>query len=175
MLKGRSRSQPAQPMQHIPFRPDLQGLRAVAVLLVIFAHAGIPPFGGGFIGVDVFFVLSGYLISALLVREFHDTGRIQLASFYARRLRRLLPALLVVIISTVLAASLLLPSREALGMLASTPYAASWSSNLFFAFRDYDYFDEAATRDLFLHTWSLGVEEQFYLVWPLVLLNRPVF
>ncbi|MEW6444857.1 MAG: acyltransferase family protein [Pseudomonadota bacterium] len=157
-------------MQQISFRPDLQGLRAVAVLLVVFAHAEIPPFGGGFVGVDVFFVLSGYLISALLLNEIRNTGRIQLSLFYSRRLRRLFPALLLVIVITALAASLLLPDKEAIGMLSSTPYAAIWSSNLFFAFRDYDYFDETANRDLFLHTWSLGVEEQFYIIWPLILL-----
>lgn len=148
------------------FRPDLQGLRALAVSLVVLAHAEVPGFAGGFIGVDVFFVLSGYLISAMLVTEHARSGRIAMARFYARRLRRLMPALLAMMTLTTAAAAWLLSQDEARAMLASTPFAASWTSNLFFALRTLDYFDELGTRDLFLHTWSLGVEEQFYLIWP---------
>lgn len=152
------------------FRPDLQGLRAIAVSLVVLSHAGVPWLPGGFIGVDVFFVLSGYLITGLLIREFEQTGRIDLLGFYTRRLKRLLPALALMIAFTVGLAGWLLASFEARAQLASAPYAATWTSNLYFTFTTFDYFDELASRDLFLHTWSLGVEEQFYLVWPLLLL-----
>ena len=152
------------------FRPDLQGLRAIAVSLVVLSHAGVSWLPGGFIGVDVFFVLSGYLITGLLIREFERTGRIDLLGFYARRLKRLLPALALMVAVTIGLAGWLLAPFEARAQLASAPYAATWTSNLYFTFTTFDYFDELASRDLFLHTWSLGVEEQFYLVWPLLLL-----
>jgi peptidoglycan/LPS O-acetylase OafA/YrhL len=152
------------------FRADLQGLRAIAVSLVVLSHAGVSWLPGGFIGVDVFFVLSGYLITGLLIREFEQTGRIDLLGFYTRRLKRLLPALALMIAFTVGLAGWLLAPFEARAQLASAPYAATWTSNLYFTFTTFDYFDELASRDLFLHTWSLGVEEQFYLVWPLLLL-----
>lgn len=151
----------------------LQGLRALAVVLVMLAHAGVPGLAGGFIGVDVFFVLSGYLISRMLIREKDRTGRIALGAFYARRLRRLLPALLCMIALTAPVAHALLSRWESWAMLASLPYALSWTSNLYFAFRSVDYFDELSAGDLFMHTWSLGVEEQFYLLWPLMILALP--
>jgi peptidoglycan/LPS O-acetylase OafA/YrhL len=151
-------------------RPDLQGLRAAAILLVLLAHAEVPFFAGGFIGVDVFFVLSGYLITGLLARELERSGGISLAGFYARRLKRLLPALAVMLAASYGIASLLLSNAELVAQTASGPFAATWTSNVYFAFRAVGYFEELASRDLFLHTWSLGVEEQFYLVWPLLLL-----
>lgn len=152
------------------YRPDLQGLRAIAIALVVFAHAGVKWLAGGFIGVDVFFVLSGYLITGLLIREYEQSGRILLARFYARRLKRLLPALVVMLVLTAVLTLRLLSNLEIRAQLASAPFAATWSSNLYFAWTTHDYFDELAARDLFLHTWSLGVEEQFYLIWPLLLL-----
>lgn len=157
------------PTATLPFRPDLQGLRALAVALVVLCHLGVPAFAGGFVGVDVFFVLSGYLITGLLVAELQQRGRIGYAGFLARRLRRLLPALLVMIVVTLAAAGLLLSSYEFRIQTDSLLFAATWTSNLYFAFRDFDYFSALASRDLFLHTWSLGVEEQFYLIWPLLL------
>jgi len=153
---------------HLAFRPDLQGLRAIAILLVIAAHAGMTFLQGGFVGVDVFFVLSGYLISGLLFRELHRSSRISFSRFYARRLKRLLPALIVMICVVFALALWLLSSVEARAQLISSPYAATWTSNLFFAFSQAGYFDELAAKDLFVHTWSLGVEEQFYLFWPLL-------
>jgi peptidoglycan/LPS O-acetylase OafA/YrhL len=152
------------------YRPDLQGLRAVAILLVVLAHAELPLFAGGFVGVDVFFVLSGYLITGLLARELERDGSISLAGFYARRLKRLLPALAVMLAASYGIASSLLSGAELRAQTASAPFAATWTSNFYFAVATAGYFEELASRDLFLHTWSLGVEEQFYLVWPVLLL-----
>ena len=154
----------------LTYRPDIQGLRAVAITLVVLAHANVSGISGGFVGVDVFFVLSGYLITGLLVREYAGSGRIRLANFYARRLKRLLPALLAMLSVVLMVAPLLLSERETSAQTASAAYATTWTSNLFFAFSIIDYFSELQTRDLFLHTWSLGLEEQFYLVWPILLL-----
>src|SRR5689334_24498845 len=97
---------PTDPASGDRFRPDLEGLRGLAILLVLLFHAGIPGVVGGFVGVDVFFVLSGFLITGLLIRERERTGRVNLAAFYARRARRILPAALVVIVATLLAATL---------------------------------------------------------------------
>ncbi len=152
------------------FRPDLQGLRAIAIILVVLSHAEFPFLTGGFVGVDIFFVLSGFLISGLLIREYERNGRISFSRFYARRLKRLLPALLFVLAVMTACAFWLLSFTEVKAQLGSAIYASTWTSNIYFALRELDYFDELAVNDLFLHTWSLGVEEQFYLVWPLLLL-----
>lgn len=152
------------------YRPDLQGMRAIAILIVAFEHARLPIIKGGFIGVDVFFVLSGYLITGLLFREFKNDNYINFSSFYSRRLKRLLPALLVMVIISSIAGFLVLSGTEAQTQTVSAPFAATWTSNLYFAFAKFDYFNEFSNRDLFLHTWSLGVEEQFYLIWPAILL-----
>ncbi len=151
------------------YRPDIQGLRALAVTLVVLAHTKVPGFAGGFIGVDVFFVLSGYLITGLLLDERISTGSIGYGRFLARRLRRLLPALLVMLVSVLVIASLLLSAYETRMQSGSFLFSATWTSNLFFAFVDRDYFSALQSEDLFLHTWSLGVEEQFYIVWPWLL------
>lgn len=154
----------------LSFRPDLQGLRAIAIMLVVLAHTGLTIFPGGFIGVDVFFVLSGYLITALLMRELDKNNRISFTRFYAQRLKRLLPALISMLILVFCIANWLMSDVEARLQLASAPFSATWVSNLYFLFTNFDYFDELSKRDLFLHTWSLGVEEQFYLIWPAMLL-----
>lgn len=151
------------------YRPAIDGLRALAIVLVLAAHARLPGLAGGFVGVDVFFVISGYLISALLLGELHRDGRLQLASFFARRLRRLLPALLVMLLLSSLAALLLLSPSQQDGAPGDALAALSWTSNLLFAFAQRDYFAAQEGGNLFLHTWSLGVEEQFYLLWPLLL------
>ena len=150
----------------ISYRSDIQGLRALAIALVVLGHAHVPGFAAGFVGVDVFFVLSGYLITGLLVREHKDTGGIRYARFLARRLKRLLPALLTMLVLVLLLATLLLSAYEMRMQSGSFIFAATWTSNLFFAFVDRDYFSALQNEDLFLHTWSLGVEEQFYLLWP---------
>lgn len=148
------------------YRGDIEGLRAIAILLVIAAHASVPWLSGGFVGVDVFFVLSGYLITGLLLREINQTGKLRFAGFYARRFRRLLPALLVMLICTSLVATVTLAPAAQHSQAIAGATAAVWLSNIHFALSQLDYFSASATNNLFLHTWSLGVEEQFYLVWP---------
>lgn len=150
------------------YRPDIQGLRAIAVALVVLGHLDVPGFGGGFVGVDVFFVLSGFLITGLLLTEYEASGRIRYLRFLARRLCRLLPALLVMLAAVAVLAMLLLSEYEVRIQSGSFVYAATWTSNLYFALSEFDYFSPLEARDLYLHTWSLGVEEQFYLVWPLL-------
>jgi peptidoglycan/LPS O-acetylase OafA/YrhL len=148
------------------FRPDIEGLRAIAILLVVAAHAGVPWLAGGFVGVDVFFVLSGFLITGKLVQEATATGRISLLPFYVRRLRRLLPALLLMLLVVGLASTWLLSPSELGAQNFSAQMAALWLSNFHFALGNLDYFAAGSDSNIYLHTWSLGVEEQFYLLWP---------
>ncbi len=155
---------------HLRFRPDIEGLRAIAVLLVVAAHAGVPWLAGGFVGVDVFFVLSGFLITGKLVEEATTTGRIRLLAFYVRRLRRLLPALLLMLLVIGLASTWLLSPSEQSAQFFVAQMAALWLSNFHFALGNIDYFAAGSETNLYLHTWSLGVEEQFYLVWPTLVL-----
>jgi peptidoglycan/LPS O-acetylase OafA/YrhL len=152
------------------FRPDIEGLRAVAVSLVLLYHAAVPGFGGGYVGVDVFFVLSGFLISGLLLRELETSGTISLASFYARRLRRLLPAVALLIIVTVVVSVAVLSPLRAGDVAADGVAAALYASNLRFAVQATDYLQSELAPSPLLHLWSLGVEEQFYLFWPALLL-----
>ena len=152
------------------FRPDIEGLRAVAIGGVLLFHAGIPHMGGGFIGVDVFFVISGFLITGLLLREIGSSGRIDLRGFYARRARRLLPAALVVIAVTVVASYFILTSIDFPDTAVDGAAAALYVSNYRFALSATDYFAQGAPPSPLLHYWSLGVEEQFYLFWPVLIL-----
>jgi len=150
------------------FRPDLEGLRGVAILFVVLFHAGVRALTGGFVGVDVFFVLSGFFITGLLVRELDHSSRIDVPAFYARRALRLLPALIVVV-ATTLALVMWLYAPIDRAAVAQTARAVSlYSGNIHFAQQQRDYFGSADNP--LLHTWSLGVEEQFYLVWPLLLM-----
>ena len=155
---------------HQGFRQDIQGLRALAVLLVILDHAKIGPFHGGFIGVDVFFVISGFLITGLLVSEAERTGRASLLGFYARRARRILPAATLVIVSTVAASIYFLSGVEAKGAVKDAVWATFFAANFKFARDGTDYFQNDTPPSPFQHYWSLAVEEQFYLVWPLLVL-----
>jgi peptidoglycan/LPS O-acetylase OafA/YrhL len=152
------------------YRGDIEGLRAVAILLVVAAHAGVPWLAGGFVGVDVFFVLSGYLITGVLLGELESTGHLQFAIFYARRFRRLLPALLVMLAGAGAVAVIALPPSAQGDQAMAAATASAWLSNIHFALAKLDYFSPGAAGNLFLHTWSLGVEEQFYLVWPALIL-----
>jgi peptidoglycan/LPS O-acetylase OafA/YrhL len=151
-------------------RGDLDGLRAVAIIVVVLFHAGVPGFSFGFIGVDVFFVISGFLITSILVRELDEQDGLRLGRFWGRRARRLLPAATVMTVA-VLAASQLVESplewRERLADGLSTIFY--WSNEHFASART-DYFAPGVESSPFLHTWSLAVEEQFYLFWPVLLL-----
>jgi peptidoglycan/LPS O-acetylase OafA/YrhL len=152
------------------FRPDVEGLRAIAVVLVLLYHAGVPGVTGGYIGVDVFFVLSGFLITGLLVRELDASGTISLAGFYARRVRRLLPAAMLLILATVTASTVVLSPLRAGEVARDGIASALYASNLRFAFQATDYLQSELPPSPLLHLWSLGVEEQFYLFWPALLL-----
>lgn len=151
------------------YRGDIEGLRAVAILLVVGAHAGVPGLAGGFVGVDIFFVLSGFLITGLLLQEVGVTGGIRFGDFYVRRLRRLLPALLVMVVVVSGAARMVLAPGEQVEQARAAAAAVFWTSNIRFALTQLDYFSPGSLSNLFLHTWSLGVEEQFYLLWPVLL------
>ena len=151
------------------FRPDIEGLRAIAVGLVLLYHAAVPGFRGGFVGVDVFFVLSGFLITGLLLRELDSSGTISLPSFYARRLRRLLPAVALLILATVVASVVVLSPLQAAAVGADGVAASLYAANLRFAFNATDYLQSELAPSPLLHLWSLGVEEQFYLFWPALL------
>lgn len=155
---------------HRDYRPAIQGLRAVAVLMVVAYHAGLPV-PGGFTGVDVFFVISGFVIAEMLRREWTSTGSIALGRFFRRRVRRLLPALALVVVVTLLLHSFIVapldqPARTALTGIAGLLL----SSNVVIAITTGDYFDAPAETNPLLHLWSLSVEEQFYLVLPVILL-----
>jgi peptidoglycan/LPS O-acetylase OafA/YrhL len=150
-----------------PYLPGIDALRALAVLAVFFYHARVEWMPGGFLGVDLFFVISGYLITSLLLREFRRGGHVDLGRFWLRRARRLLPAVGVLIAVTMVLAAIFEPDRidQLRGdALASLAYFANWH----FAFGDVSYFDQFQRPSLFTHLWSLSVEEQFYLFWPLV-------
>lgn len=152
------------------FRPDIEGLRGIAVLLVILFHGGLVAMPGGFIGVDVFFVISGFLITGLLIRERERTSGIRLRAFYARRVRRLLPAGMVVLTATLLASFAILAPLDRPGAALDAAATALSIGNIRFALAAGDYFANVAQPTPFLHFWSLAVEEQFYLIWPALVL-----
>jgi peptidoglycan/LPS O-acetylase OafA/YrhL len=152
------------------FRPDIEGLRGIAILTVVAYHAGLPGFGGGYVGVDVFFVLSGYLITGLLFKEMEKKGRISLPAFYARRARRLLPASALTLLITIAATYMVYSPVEQSGLPQTSLATATYVSNLYFARTATDYLRAGAETNPLLHTWSLAVEEQFYFAWPLLVM-----
>ncbi|CAH0153735.1 acyltransferase family protein [Rhodococcoides fascians] len=147
-----------------PFRTDIQGLRAVAVLLVVFYHSGFG-FSGGYIGVDVFFVISGYLITLNLLQAKQLNGRVRLGEFYNRRVRRLLPAATLVVVVCFVMTWFFVPFTSFHSVLADGLASVTWLSNIRFAFGGVDYLSTQSPSP-FQHFWSLAVEEQFYLLWP---------
>ncbi|MEO8625332.1 MAG: acyltransferase, partial [Candidatus Limnocylindrales bacterium] len=159
----------APPERGEHFRPDVEGLRALAVVLVLLYHANVPFFGGGYVGVDVFFVISGFLITGLLLRELDSTGRLSFSGFYARRVRRLLPASALTLLVTLVAAVLLLSPVRMPDVAADIASAGAYISNFRFGLAANDYFAANAAPSPVIHFWSLSVEEQFYFVWPTVL------
>lgn len=163
---GPRREVPA--LAHRRVVPALDGVRALAVAAVLADHGGVPGLPGGFIGVDVFFVLSGFLITSLLLEEHRRTGRVNLAAFWARRARRLLPAAAAMVVTVGLCRALFTPDSTA-GLRGDALAALGWFANWRFAYQGTDYFSEGGTASPLQHTWSLGVEEQYYLLWPLIL------
>jgi peptidoglycan/LPS O-acetylase OafA/YrhL len=154
----------------LAYLPALDGVRACAVVAVMMFHGGIPHMDGGFMGVDAFFVLSGFLITSLLIGEWRQALTIKLGAFWARRARRLLPALLMMLLFVAFFASVIVPKGTygalRLDALATLLYVSNWH----FILVNSNYFNETAASSPLLHTWSLAVEEQFYVIWPLVVL-----
>ena len=152
------------------YRGDVQGLRAIAVLAVVAAHYRFPGLEGGYLGVDVFLVVSGFLITQLLLTEARRTGSISVGGFYARRARRILPAATVVVVVTVALSSILLGSADSIEVVRDAGWAAVFAANIRFASVGTDYFSRDQLTSPLQHYWSLSVEEQFYVVWPLLVL-----
>src|SRR5215204_6246538 len=169
--KGRLRSARRRsdtPEVRLSYSPGLDGLRAIAVVAVLLYHADLSWIPGGFLGVEVFFVISGYLISALLLAEWHQKGTINLKDFWLRRARRLLPALYVLLVVTLTFAVVFLPGEVA-GLRAEVIAAFGYVTNWFLIFGQESYFESVGRPSVLQHLWSLAVEEQFYLIWPVVL------
>ncbi|GAA4288136.1 acyltransferase family protein [Georgenia daeguensis] len=162
----RARSQPHRDR----FRPDIEGLRAVACGLVVLGHAGVSFLPGGYVGVDVFFVISGFLITSLLLREIARDGRVDLPRFYARRARRLLPAAALVVVATIVGAWFVLSPMVGKETAVDGLWTVFYALNLKLAAEGTDYLNAQEAPSLLQHFWSLAVEEQFYLLWPVLLM-----
>ena len=159
----------------ISYRPEIDGLRAIAVGVIILYHAQITIFGyqifkGGFIGVDIFFVISGYLITSIILKELVTTGSFSFKHFYERRIRRILPALLVVMLASIPFAWIYLLPTSFIDFSESILYSLGFSSNFYFHYSGQTYSAESGLFKPFLHTWSLSIEEQYYILFPVVLL-----
>ena len=167
-------SKPGEVFAHGGFIPSIEGMRALAVLVVLLYHLDVSAFEGGFLGVDLFFVISGFIITRNILADLHS-GSFSLKEFYIRRFRRLFPALLVSVLLTLVAAILIVPPVELVNTAKSAIFAVFSLANFNF-WLESGYFDAAANTKPLLHTWSLSVEEQFYLLWPalvLLLANTP--
>ncbi|MFN7900648.1 MAG: acyltransferase family protein [Synechococcaceae cyanobacterium] len=159
---------PAAPASHFRYRPDVDALRGIAVLAVLIFHLNKAWLPGGFVGVDIFFVISGYVVTGSFLNHAAEPLLLRFGTFYLRRIRRLLPNLLLCIGVTSVAVALLIPDYEnGLFLLTGLKSLFAWSNNFLLSSAN-NYFDGDAERNPFLHTWSLGVEEQFYLVFPLI-------
>lgn len=152
----------------IQYIPAIDGLRALAVIAVMFYHLGFSWIPGGFLGVDLFFVISGYVITRLLLDSIAQSGGLDLRGFYLARLRRLLPALLFMLTTTIIAVGIWAPDTIK-RLLVDTPFALTGTINWWLVANEQDYFESIGRPPLLQHTWSLAVEAQFYLVWPLIL------
>jgi peptidoglycan/LPS O-acetylase OafA/YrhL len=152
------------------FRPDIQGLRAIAVMLVVLYHLAPSAVPGGFIGVDVFFVISGYLISRLLLRAMQRTGRVRFVDFYGRRVRRLIPSSVLVLVVTAIASRLILPASQLAATATQIRASALYMQNWVLAHDAVNYLKASQAPTPVQHFWSLSLEEQFYLLWPLLFL-----
>ena len=150
------------------YRPEIDGLRAIAVLPVILFHAGFDFFKGGFVGVDVFFVISGYLITTIIILEISE-GRFSILNFYERRARRILPALFFMMTACIPFAWLWLKPDDLKDFGQSLIAVSTFSSNILF-WLESGYFDTASELKPLLHTWSLAVEEQYYILFPIFLI-----
>ncbi|MDQ1448819.1 MAG: hypothetical protein QOC79_1790 [Actinomycetota bacterium] len=159
----------AERSHQLRYRPHLDGLRAVAVFLVVAFHADLGRVSGGFIGVDIFFVLSGFLVTRILVRDLASGGRIQWRRFYARRVRRILPAAVATLVVTAVVFAVVATPAEMLDALGGFRAAFFYVANWHFIHQSTDYFAPNVNTNPVLHFWSLAVEEQFYLLWPLCL------
>ncbi|MBV6492771.1 MAG: hypothetical protein LDLANPLL_00772 [Turneriella sp.] len=161
--------QPKMNTSSIAYRNDLQGLRALAVIAVLFFHIWPDSFRGGFIGVDVFFVISGFLITTLLIVEIEKTGRLDLGNFWARRMRRLLPAATLVIIVSLFLAFKYMPETDWLNTTKQAFASSLYFQNWMLVLQSVDYMAREASATLVQHYWSLSIEEQFYIAWPLII------
>ncbi len=153
----------------LPFRPEIQGLRAIAVIAVLLYHVWPATFSGGFTGVDVFFVISGFLITGLLLAELRSDNRIRISHFWARRMLRLLPAASLVLIVCLIASLYLYPETEWLNIARQTVSSALYVQNWYLDYQAVDYLRQYEAATPLQHYWSLSIEEQYYLVWPLLL------
>jgi peptidoglycan/LPS O-acetylase OafA/YrhL len=151
----------------IRYRPDIDGLRAIAVLSVVGFHAFPNVIKSGFVGVDIFFVISGFLITSIILRELLEE-RFSFVSFYDRRIKRIFPALIVVLLTSLLVAAILFWPDDFSRLGKHTAAGAGFVANLAL-WQESNYFDVASDSKVLLHLWSLGIEEQFYLIWPAVL------
>lgn len=167
-VAGHAAGSEQKAVAHLKYRPDIDGLRAIAVMAVILYHFKVPFFTGGFVGVDVFFVISGYLITKGILSQ-RNRGRFELGEFFTRRVRRLGPALLFTIAASYAVSAFLFSPNDFKQMSGSTVYALTGISNIFF-WMESGYFDSASIVKPLLHTWSLSVEVQFYILWPIAIL-----
>lgn len=165
---------PVTTLTSMRHRRDIEGVRALAVLAVVLYHFGVPGFSGGYVGVDVFFVVSGFLITSLLVAEREATGRVSFGNFYARRVRRLLPISAVVLAVTALASAIWLDVTRHDSLVDEIVAAALFGANVLFANQGTDYLASSLPPSPVQHYWSLAVEEQFYAVWPLLVMVATV-